>query len=307
MIFPDMKYLAVKIAEKLSLILKDREGRSAPFRPITTQRSTRCDILVFALCGHWKSVRVDLSQTRHFFSISAKGERLQSSNTEPERIGLHHLLGRLPRDVSRKLLLGERPLKLPEGETLFERGDIGDGCYWLRRGVLAVYVASATGEQRILAILGPNAIVGELAMIDGLPRSASVRALRDCELTFVSRAAFTDMLRRHPELYNDIVTTLAARLRQTDEDMAASSFQTVRSRVARALLQFAHHLGEEARPGRVVIRHRITQSDLAAMAGVARESVSRTLSGWQRQKILEGSARTGLVVHKARLEDAAAE
>ena len=101
--------------------------------------------------------------------------------------------------------------------------------------MLAVYVVSATGEQRILAILGQNAIVGELAMIDALPRSASVRALRDCELTFVSRAAFTDMLRRHPELYNDIVTTLAARLRQTDEDMAASSFQTVRSRVARAL------------------------------------------------------------------------
>ena len=151
----------------------------------------------------------------------------------------------------RKLLLGERPLKLPEGDTLFERGDIGDGCYWLRRGVLAVYVASATGDQRILALLGQNAIVGELAMIDGLPRSASVRALRECELSFVSRAAFTDMLKRHPELYNDIVTTLAARLRQTDEDLAASSFQTVRSRVARALLQFAHHLGEEARPGRV--------------------------------------------------------
>src|SRR5262245_19739480 len=71
-------------------------------------------------------------------------ERLQSSSTQPERIGLHHLLGRLPRDVSRKLLAGERPLKLREGEMLFERGDTGDGCYWLRRGVLAVYVASAT-------------------------------------------------------------------------------------------------------------------------------------------------------------------
>jgi CRP/FNR family cyclic AMP-dependent transcriptional regulator len=236
-----------------------------------------------------------------------EGERLQPSHSEPERIGLHHLLGRLPREVSRKLLLGERPLKLPEGDTLFERGDVGDGCYWLRRGVLAVYVASATGDQRILALLGQNAIVGELAMIDGLPRSASVRALRECELSFVSRAAFTDMLKRHPELYDDIVTTLAARLRQTDEDLAASSFQTVRSRVARALLQFAHHLGEEARPGRVLIRHRITQSDLAAMAGVARESVSRTLREWQRQKLLEGSSRAGLVVHKARLEDAAAE
>ena len=237
---------------------------------------------------------------------AAKGERLQSSETAPEKLGLN-LLGRLPRELLGKLLAGERTLRLGEGETLFERGDAGDGCYWLRRGVLAVCVASATGEQRILAILGPGAIVGELAMIDGLPRSASVQAVRDCELTFVSRAAFTEMLRRNPELYIDIVATLAARLRQSDEDMVASSFLTVRGRVARALLQFARQLGEEVGSGRILIRHRITQGDLAAMAGVARESVSRTFREWQRQKVLEGSSRAGYVVHKTRLERAAAE
>ena len=225
----------------------------------------------------------------------------------PERLGLNHLLARLPHDVSRKLLAGERTLKLREGETLFEKGDTGDGCYWLRRGVLAVYVVSATGDQRILAILGANAIVGELAMIDGMPRSASIRALRACELNFISRAAFTDMLRRHPELYGDIVKTLAARLRQTDEDMAASSFQSVRARVARALLQCARHLGEQVGPERVLIRHNITQSDLAAMAGVARESVSRTLRDWQRRKILEGSSRAGYVVNMPSLVGLATE
>ena len=225
----------------------------------------------------------------------------------PEKIGLHHLLGRLPTDVSRQLLAGKRTLRLREGMTLFERGDIGDGCYWLLNGVVAVSVASAAGDERILAILGQNAIIGELAMVDGLPRSASVKALRDCELAFVSRAAFTDMLRRNPELYADIVTTLAARLRQSDEDMAASSFLAVRARVARALLQFARHLGEDAGSGRVRIRYRVTQSDLAAMAGVARESVSRTLSEWRRRKVLEESSRTGFVVHRARLENEAAE
>lgn len=184
---------------------------------------------------------------------------------------------------------------------LFERGDAGDGCYWLIDGVLTVCVASATGELRTLAILGPGAIVGELAMIDGLPRSASVQAVRDCTLSFVSRAAFTEILRRHPEFYVDLVATLADRLRQSDEEMSASSFLTVRARVARALLQFAKWLGEEVEPGRIVIRHRVTHSDLAAMAGVARESVSRTLSVWQKQKIVQGSSRVGYVVHKARL------
>ncbi|HET9394895.1 MAG TPA: Crp/Fnr family transcriptional regulator [Nitrospiraceae bacterium] len=194
-----------------------------------------------------------------------------------------------------------------QGQTLFERGDTGDGCYWLRHGVLAVCVASASGEQRILALLGPGAIVGELAMIDGLPRSASVKAVRDCELTFVGRAAFTDMLHQHPELYVDIVKTLAARLRHSDEDMAASSFRTVRARVARALLQFARLLGEETGPGQILIRHRVTQADLAAMAGVARESVSRTFRELHHQKIVEGSSRTGYVVHKGELERIAAE
>ena len=225
----------------------------------------------------------------------------------PEKIGLHNLLGRLPSDVSRKLFAGKRPLRLPTGAMLFERGDVGDGCYWLLQGVVAVSVASASGDERILAILGPNAIIGELAMLDGLPRSASVRALRDCELAFVSRGAFTDILRRHPELYEEIVATLAARLRQSDEDMAASSFLTVRARVARALLQFARHLGEDAGSGRVQIRYRVTHSDLAAMAGVARESVSRTLSEWRRGKLLESSSGIGFVVHQAKLEEMAAD
>lgn len=225
----------------------------------------------------------------------------------PEEIGLHHLLGRLPRDVSFKLLAGKRTLRLREGMTLFERGDIGDGCYWLLQGVVAVTVASASGDERILALLGPNAIIGELAMLDGLPRSASVRALRDCELAFVSRVAFTELLHRHPELYEGIVTTLAARLRQSDEDMAASSFLTVRARVARALLQFARYLGEDAGSGRVQIRYRVTQNDLAAMAGVARESVSRTLGVWRRRNVLEGAGGRGFLVHRERLEEVAAE
>ena len=223
-----------------------------------------------------------------------------------ERLGPDNVLGRLPAELSGRLLAGERTITLSAGETLFERGDAGDGCYWLRRGVLTVSVASADGEQRILAILGPGELVGEISMIDGRPRSATVQAVRDCVLTFVSRAAFTDLMNRHPELHRDIVTTLAARLRQSDEDMVASSFLTVRARVARALLVLARHLGEDVGSGRLRIRHRITQSDLAAMAGVARESVSRTLGGWSRQKILEGSSRAGYVVHEARLRREAA-
>jgi CRP/FNR family transcriptional regulator, cyclic AMP receptor protein len=218
-----------------------------------------------------------------------------------ESVGPQTLLGKLPREFTGRLP-GERTVSLAKGETLFERGDAGDGCYWLRSGVVTVCATSATGEQRILAILGPGALIGELAMIDGLPRSATVQAVRDCSLTFISRAAFMNVLRQHPELHMEITATLAARLRQSDDDMIASSFLTVRARVARALLQFARLLGEETERGRVLIQHRVTQSDLAAMAGVARESVNRTLGIWQKEEILGGSARDGYVVDKRRLE-----
>jgi CRP/FNR family transcriptional regulator, cyclic AMP receptor protein len=214
----------------------------------------------------------------------------------------YKILGSLPPELSDTLLVGKRTITLRGGETLFHQRDAGDGCYWLQRGVVTVSIASANAGQRILAILGAGAIVGELAMIDGLPRSATVQAARDCVLTFVSRAAFTEMVQRHPELYRDIAMTLAARLRQSDEDMVASSFLTVRARVARALLVFASHLGEDAGFGRILIRHKVTQSDLAAMAGVARESVSRTLGVWSRQKIIERVSRTGYVVRETKLK-----
>ena len=227
-----------------------------------------------------------------------------SENT-PEKINPLNVLGRLPPELSERLLASERMVTLREGETLFERGDAGDGCYWLRQGVVTVSVGSPDGEQRILAILGAGAIVGELAMIDGLPRSATVQAVRNCVLTFVSRASFSDVLSRHPEVYNDIMVTLCARLRQSGEDMIASSFLPISARVARALMEFARHLGEDVGAGHVRIRHKVTQSDLAAMAGVARESVSQTLATLTRQNIIEGSARGGYVVDLDKLRVAA--
>ena len=86
------------------------------------------------------------------------------------------------------------------------------------------------------------------------------------------------------------MNVLAARLRQTDESMAASSFLTVKARLARALFQLGELAGEDAGAGRVVIRHGIGQCDLAAMAGVARENVSRVMSDWERRKVVTRSS-----------------
>ncbi len=100
------------------------------------------------------------------------------------------LLSDLPERLSASLLSNAKPVKLAADETLFLAGDPGDGCYRLEEGLLKVSMLSPSGAERILAILGPGSIVGDMAMIDGRPRSASVSALRDCKLSFVSRAVF---------------------------------------------------------------------------------------------------------------------
>jgi len=180
--------------------------------------------------------------------------------------------------------------RLKADEALFVAGDPGDGCYRLEQGLLKVVVTSPRGDERILAMLGPGAIVGELAMLDREPRSASVFAVRDCELSFISRAAFEERTVRHPEIYQYLINVLANRLRATDEAMAAASFLTVQARLARALLQLAKHAGQDDGAGHVVIRHKISQSDLAAMAGVARENVSRVMSDWKRDRVVTRSS-----------------
>ncbi len=101
-----------------------------------------------------------------------------------------NLLSELPGPLAAELLAAAKPRHLGADEVLFLAGDPGDGLYRVDEGLLKISIASASGAERILAILGPGAIVGDLAIIDGLPRSASVTALRDCELQFLSRAAF---------------------------------------------------------------------------------------------------------------------
>jgi CRP-like cAMP-binding protein len=75
-------------------------------------------------------------------------------------------------------------------------------------------------------------------------------------------------------------------LRETDEAVAAASFMTVKSRLARALLELAKVLGEEDASGHILIRHKIKQTDLAVMAGIARENVNRALSDWERRRVV---------------------
>ncbi len=212
------------------------------------------------------------------------------------------LLSDLPERLSSSLLANAKPVKLAADETLFLAGDPGDGCYRLEEGLLKVSMLSPSGAERILAILGPGSIVGDMAMIDGRPRSASVSALRDCKLSFVSRAVFEAIGAKNPDIYKHLLSMLAARLRDTDQVVAAGTFLPVKGRVARALLDLAKAFGNEVDGGRIVIRQKLSQSDVAAMAGIARENVSRILNEWMRLKLITRLSGYYCIENKAKLE-----
>ena len=196
------------------------------------------------------------------------------------------VLSDLPDRLLANLLTKAKPVSLAAHNTLFLAGDPGDGCYRVNEGLLKISIASPNGAERILAILGSGSIVGDMAMIDGRPRSASASALRDCQLSFVSRSVFDAAVAKQPEIYEYLLILLAERLRKTDQLVAAASFLHLKGRVARALLDLAKAFGRDVGQDRVVIQQKISQSDIADIAGIARENVSRILSKWMRSKLV---------------------
>jgi CRP-like cAMP-binding protein len=139
-------------------------------------------------------------------------------------------------------------------------------------------------------------------MIDGAPRSASVSALRESKLSFISRAAFDAFGQGNPELYRHVMTLLARRLRDTNGALAATSFLSLQGRVARALLSLAEAFGHDVGGGRILVRQKVTQSDLAAMAGIARENVSRILKEWTTRSLVSRLAGYYCLENKAAIE-----
>ena len=231
------------------------------------------------------TVKVHLHNAYQKLSVSNRTSLALDAN-RVSRTDHAAILPTLPGALSSLLFASAAPHYVRADEALFRVGNAGDGCYRLEKGLLKILVTSPEGEELIISFIKPGEMVGELAVIDGLPRSATAVAVKDCELSFISRDVFKTATETRPELFRCLVNALAARLRETNETLAAASFMNAQARVARALLELTQLLGEDAGEGRIIICHPIRQSDLAAMAGIARENVSRILSDWKRRMIV---------------------
>jgi CRP-like cAMP-binding protein len=127
-------------------------------------------------------------------------------------------------------------------------------------------------------------------------------AVRNTELSRLTRTEFDAFADRHPELYKSLIMLLTQRLRETNVAVAAGSFLSLRGRVAFSLLELAHHFGRDVGSDRIVVQQKIGQSDLAAMTGIARENLSRILKDWERRKIVSRLSGYYCLENKSKLE-----
>ncbi len=190
------------------------------------------------------------------------------------------------------------PRSYPEGTRVFHEGDHSDACYIVKSGTFRVTREHPDGRAITLATLGEGDIVGELAMLDGEVRSASVETLGgEGELLALPASDVRSLLERHPEITVKFVAALTRRLRAANERISRQSFQTVPSRVAGVLSQMVAEEGEDGR--QVTIR--MNQADLAQLAGTSRESVSRFLADLERSGVVKAGRGQVTILEPAKL------
>jgi CRP-like cAMP-binding protein len=187
------------------------------------------------------------------------------------------------------------PRRFAAGEVVFKEGDEGSTCYVVRSGRMRAVRGNPDGRTITLAHFGPGDIFGEMAMLDGERRSATVESIEDTDAIAILSADMHRLLREYPDISVKLIAALARRLRETNERLARQSFQTVQSRVAAVLAELVQEARLDGRTeGDVEIT--ATQAELAQMAGSSRESASRFLAVLERARIIS-QGRGKLTVH----------
>lgn len=191
----------------------------------------------------------------------------------------------LPAALARELTrLGKRRV-LRKGTVVHRRGDEADGVYQVISGRVRVFTTTADGREAVLTDLSPGAFFGEISLFDGLPRTHDAVAVERTELSFVPSAAAHALLASRPDLLHLYTRALAFKLRLCMAALEGVTLQGVGARLAQRLLWLAH-----ASPSPRALT--VSQSDLAAMVGAARQTINKELKTWEREGVVRLRGRT---------------
>lgn len=187
-----------------------------------------------------------------------------------------------------ELVARSRIERCRRGKTIFRRASPGTAMMAVLRGSVKICTVSRNGKEAVLNVIGHGQVFGEIAVLDGGPRTADAVALVESDILVLDRRDFMPVVRAHPDLAQRLLEVLCGRLRKTSEQLEDAFFLDMPGRMAKALL--AAQTGDGAGG---VMQVQLTQRELGEMIGTARESVNKLLHTWQSQGIV--SLRRGAI------------
>jgi CRP/FNR family transcriptional regulator, cyclic AMP receptor protein len=187
------------------------------------------------------------------------------------------------------------------GTTIFHQGSDGDLLYLIVRGQVRIFTNSQLGQELSVKLFRDGDFFGELALLDGQPRSASAQAMRPTTTLTLHRDAFREAIRSSPEIAVAVLEELSARLRGSNTYAEHLASHSAPQRVVRTLLDLADQHGVSERGATRIDLH-LTQDDLASLAGTSRETVNRVLGGLRDQGLIQVERARVSVLNLPQLE-----
>lgn len=174
--------------------------------------------------------------------------------------------------------------------TIVRADSPGDSMYFIAQGQAKVVLTAGADREVILATLGAGDFFGEMSLLDGRPRSATVMAIEPCKTFKLTRQATLELIRAKPEIALALLAEMSTRLRRADDAIANLALVDVFGRVARYLVDEAQRSGKEVMGG-TVLRSRPTQQHIASTIGTSRETVSRVLGEFKKRGLVQTRGR----------------
>jgi CRP/FNR family transcriptional regulator, cyclic AMP receptor protein len=218
------------------------------------------------------------------------GVRRTVGLSETEILAKVPIFSDLPEEERERLGRLLRQRRYARGEVIFLEGDQGTALCLIAEGRIRIQLTGSDGREVVINVYGPGEIFGEMALLDGEPRSADAIAQDAARVFWLQREDFAAFLDTHPRAAMTMLASLSRRLRHTTRVVQDATFRDVPSRLGRVLLDLAAKSGQPIAQG-IRIETKSTQGELAAMVGASRETVNRALRGFEQRGLIgwEGS------------------
>jgi CRP/FNR family cyclic AMP-dependent transcriptional regulator len=187
--------------------------------------------------------------------------------------------------------------KFTRGATIFAKGDPGNSLFAVASGSVKMSISSVEGRSAILNLIGKGEIFGEIALLDGLPRTTDATAHTNCDLIVIDRRDFLPFIRKQPPLAMKFIELLCARLRWTSEQIEHVMLQDLPGRLASVLIGLADRRQPTSAGGPIAI----TQQEIGEMVGMSRESINKQLRAWATSKWVRLEHGAILIMDRAAL------